>query len=121
MSRRGPSSALSLPSAQALSGNDTQRSPSHARNEVEDDIIIRDERGDWRLEMPAMTMLPRDEAKDEREMENRLIETYRKHHQQIEPNELKATLQASLQAKAASLDEDAWMFEGEDIAPLHTP
>lgn len=55
-----------------------------------------------------------------------------KHQQHIEPNgkqwhlsgllggdtkqiqELKATLQASLQAKVASLDDDKWMFEKDD-------
>jgi hypothetical protein len=67
------------------------------------------------------------------EAENRLIETYRKHQQHIEPHgklfgncllgamlmivlELKATLQASLQTKVASLEEDKWMFEAEDLA-----
>jgi hypothetical protein len=30
--------------------------------------------------------------------------------------ELKATLQASLQAKVASLDDDKWMFEKDDGA-----
>ena len=57
-----------------------------------------------------------------------------KHQQHIEPNgmqhievicymgtlnkhkELKATLQASLQAKVASLDDDKWMFEKDDGA-----
>jgi hypothetical protein len=29
--------------------------------------------------------------------------------------ELKATLQASLQTKVASLEEDKWMFEAEDL------
>ena len=58
-----------------------------------------------------------------------------KHQQHIEPNgkqrievnyyiktlkqaqELKATLQASLQAKVASLDDDKWMFERDDGVP----
>lgn len=73
------------------------------------------------------------------EADSRLIETYRKHQQHIEPNgkhhagsqakveserssltsrpELKATLQASLQAKVESLEEDKWMFEGDDPLP----
>jgi len=69
------------------------------------------------------------------EVENRLIETYMKHQQHIEPNgksmtwptcsremlthpsELKATLQASLQAKVATLEEDKWMFEKDDSPP----
>lgn len=82
---------------------------------------MRDERGDYRLDMPAVTPLPRDEARDEREMESRLIETFRTHHQQIEPAELRRTLQASLAAKVASLDRDAWMFEGEDVVPVEEP
>lgn len=31
--------------------------------------------------------------------------------------EFRATLQASLQAKVESLDEDKWMFEGDDPLP----
>lgn len=54
-------------------------------------------------------------------MQNSLIEEYRKHHQQIEPAELRRTLQTSLAAKAASLDRDAWMFEGNDIEPVESP
>lgn len=80
----------------------------------------------------------------EAEVDNRLIDTYRKHQQHIEPNgafytgpslssaasiarewqadycdiELKATLAQSLQAKVASLEDDKWMFEVEDPAQV---
>lgn len=54
-------------------------------------------------------------------MEDRLLETFRKHHQQIEPAELKKTLQASLAAKVAMLDRDAWMFDGDDVTPVESP
>ena len=120
------------------------------------DIVVRDEHGNYKLDLPQGTPIPRDEAREERgqfgvlsevttttnltfwsEVENRLIETYMKHQQHIEPNgkqrdevkcytttlttgqaqELKATLQASLQAKVASLDDDNWMFEKDDGAP----
>jgi hypothetical protein len=36
------------------------------------------------------------------------------HEDTKQVKELKATLQASLQAKVASLDEDKWMFEKDD-------
>ncbi|KAF2811151.1 uncharacterized protein BDZ99DRAFT_462424 [Mytilinidion resinicola] len=85
-----------------------------ASEDANQEMVARDEHGNYRLEQPAMTPLPRNDLQEEREAENRLIETYRKHQQHIEPHELKATLQASLQAKVASLEDDRWMFEAED-------
>lgn len=110
LSRRptGPSSTS------ATSATTLQLADEHAEDR---DIVARDEEGNYRLEMPNVGPLPRDDAREEREVESRLIETYRKHQQHIEPNELKATLQASLQAKVESLDEDKWMFEGDDPLP----
>ncbi|KAJ9665009.1 hypothetical protein H2201_004873 [Coniosporium apollinis] len=84
-----------------------------APEEANADIAVRDEHGNYQLEQPAMTPMGRDEGRDEREVDHRLIEAYRKRQQHIEPHELKATLQASLLAKVASLDDDKWMFEAE--------
>jgi len=76
-------------------------------------MIVRDEDGDYRLELPSMTPMPRDESHDDKGVENRLIETYYTHQEHIRPDVLRAALQSSLQAKLTSLDEDKWMF-GED-------
>ncbi|OCK84785.1 hypothetical protein K432DRAFT_378227 [Lepidopterella palustris CBS 459.81] len=105
LSRRPTTSSTSGTSATTL---------QVASEEANTDIVARDEHGNYQLEQPTMTPMPRNELQEEREVENRLIETYRKHQQHIEPHELKATLQASLQAKVASLEEDIWMFEAED-------
>jgi hypothetical protein len=105
LSRRPTTSSTSGTSATTL---------QVASEEANADIVARDEHGNYLLEQPTMTPMPRNELQEEREVENRLIETYRKHQQHIEPHELKATLQASLQAKVASLEEDKWMFEAED-------
>ncbi|KAL1642108.1 hypothetical protein SLS58_005698 [Diplodia intermedia] len=61
------------------------------------DIVARDAEGNYRLEMPNVGPMPRDDLREEREF--------------------RATLQASLQAKVESLDEDKWMFEGDDPLP----
>lgn len=69
MARRAPasSSSLSLAShAPTLARSDSRATASTENAEM--DIIIRDERGDYRLDMPSMTPLPRDEARDERGM-----------------------------------------------------
>ncbi|KAF2143025.1 uncharacterized protein K452DRAFT_326207 [Aplosporella prunicola CBS 121167] len=82
------------------------------------DIVARDEEGNYKLETPELSMHIRDEEQEEREAANQLIESYRKHqHIETSEPEFKATLQASLQAKVESLDEDKWMFEGEDPTP----
>ncbi|OCL09112.1 hypothetical protein AOQ84DRAFT_28502 [Glonium stellatum] len=105
LSRRPTTSSTSGTSATTL---------QVASEDANPDVVARDEHGNYQIEQPTMTPMPRNELQEEREVENRLIETYRKHQQHIEPHELKATLQASLQAKVASLEEDKWMFEAED-------
>lgn len=81
----GPSST-SATSATTLQLADDHEHPAETHQDR--DIVARDEEGNFRLEMP-MTVgaagILRDEAREEREVECRLIETYRKHQQHIEP------------------------------------
>ncbi|KAF2422071.1 hypothetical protein EJ08DRAFT_653277 [Tothia fuscella] len=112
-SRRPP-----MNSNNTSTSNTTQSTVHTDASASSEDIIIRDETGNFRLDVPNMAPLPRDEAKDEKEVENRLIESYRKHQQHIDSNELRTSLQASLQSKLASLDEDKWMFGEDDDVPF---
>ncbi|KAK8246487.1 hypothetical protein HDK90DRAFT_472003 [Phyllosticta capitalensis] len=99
------------------------------------DMVARDEDGNYKLDMPVLGPLPPDEETEGQEVNTHLVETYRRHQQGTHPEgtgkkgdeerencslcaELKATLRASLQAKVDSLEEDKWMFEGEDPRTL---
>lgn len=95
------------------------------------DMVARDEDGNYKLDTPVLGPLPPDEESEEKEAKIHLVETYRRHQQQTHPEgtgkkgdeerenctlctELKQTLQASLHVQLESLEEDKWMFEGED-------
>ncbi|KAF2095243.1 hypothetical protein NA57DRAFT_79734 [Rhizodiscina lignyota] len=162
MTRRPPAASSSLSVSSPTHGFGAHAGSQSTNLPADDDIIIRDEHGDFRLDMPTMTPLPRDEARDERGSSRRIEGTTSRFNQtvsgqQLPPRswiergwiaydspqrrwvpgpgkrdtqkqehadekpmpELKATLQASLQAKAASLDEDAWMYEGDDVTPVN--
>ncbi|KAF2841439.1 hypothetical protein M501DRAFT_1000657 [Patellaria atrata CBS 101060] len=110
--------SASLSRRPTTSSTSTSATTLHANeDETARDLIERDESGAVQFTQLNIAPLPADEEKDEREAENKLIETYRKHQQHIDPAEVMATLKASLQAKVASLDEDKWMFEEEDPVP----
>jgi hypothetical protein len=120
-----------------------------------DDILDRDEHGAPKYSFIPIAPLPRDDSKEEHEIESRLIETYKKQfcaqreaarknkalgiggaagswgqsqaHQlwlsagadpTISEQEMKSALQAYLNGQVASLDEDAWMFDGDDGSTL---
>ena len=89
----------------STSASTTTVHSSNTENQEAADIVVRDEHGNYRLDLPRMTPIPRDEASEEQgqswnhfkgvvaanltlfsEAENRLIETYMKHQQHIEPN-----------------------------------
>jgi len=50
-----------------------------------DDIILRDEHGNYKLDTPIATPNPKDELRDEKENEDKIIEEYRKHQLQMDP------------------------------------
>lgn len=68
MARRLPGASSSVVSVASSAGSGVHRPDSRlgaAAADAVEDIIVRDERGDFRLEMPTMTPMPRDEVKDE--------------------------------------------------------
>ncbi|KAK8171651.1 hypothetical protein BKA80DRAFT_306361 [Phyllosticta citrichinensis] len=94
-------------------------------------MVARDKDGNYKLDTPMLGPLLPDEESEEKEAKIHLVETYRRHQQQTHPEgtgkkgdeerenctlctELKQTLQANLHAQLESLEEDKWMFEGED-------
>ncbi|QDS70029.1 hypothetical protein FKW77_003803 [Venturia effusa] len=79
---RRPAANSSLSTA-ASSGS--QNVHSDASASVHEDIIIRDETGDFRLELPTQGPLPtREDQKEDQSAETRLIEQYYTHRHQID-------------------------------------
>ncbi|KAB8349636.1 hypothetical protein FH972_023655 [Carpinus fangiana] len=112
---------------------------ARSRHEAQNDIIIRDEHGQFEVDQPMPLPildedgedLEDDDAQDKRD--TRLIDLWRSHsRQQIDEGgklifstmseteaktllaDLHSAVQASLQKKVASLDDDRWMFEPEE-------
>ncbi|KAI9759279.1 MAG: hypothetical protein M1835_000404 [Candelina submexicana] len=81
-----------------------------------DDIVIRDKNGNYQVEVPLMPIEQNDDPHEKEKIEARLVELFRdqSRRQPSEPAELLAAVQASLRNKAASLQEDNWMYEGEE-------
>ncbi|KAI9859353.1 MAG: hypothetical protein M1813_006690 [Trichoglossum hirsutum] len=105
------------------------------------DIVIRDKNGNYQVEIPLMPEERQQETMEKEKEDARLAEAV-KHHsrdrnrqptgkvaniQTLAPKdvmlnnfffnggvELMAAVQASLRSKAASLQEDNWMYEAED-------
>ncbi|TID19740.1 putative upf0220 domain protein [Venturia nashicola] len=79
---RRPAATSSLSTAASSA---SQNLHSDASVSAQEDIIIRDETGDFRLELPAPGPIPlRGDQKDEQSAENRLIEQYYTHRHQID-------------------------------------
>ncbi|MCJ1368026.1 hypothetical protein MMC16_007165 [Acarospora aff. strigata] len=111
---RRPTSASTSTSATTLQASPEDNSA---------DIVIRDKNGNYQVDVPLVPaggeeQGPEDEVKEKERAEARLVEMYRNRSRQpSEPAELMSAVQASLRNKAASLDEDNWMFEAEQEAP----
>ncbi|KAF2197198.1 hypothetical protein GQ43DRAFT_444457 [Delitschia confertaspora ATCC 74209] len=86
--------------------------------EQDDSLVERDEQGRYQMEAPSVGMRPvigvEDEMVEEREAEAKVIEMYGKQRgEELDPADLKLVLEASLERKVQSLEDDKWMFEGE--------
>jgi len=68
-----------------------------------DDIILRDEHGNYKLDTPIATPNPKDELGGEKENEDKIIEEYWKHHLQMDP-----TGEASCHRQAILKQKHLW-------------
>ncbi|KZF21300.1 hypothetical protein L228DRAFT_249105 [Xylona heveae TC161] len=109
-------------------GSDAMTSSAVA-TDSSSDIVVRDRNGNYQVQMPLVMFSGEGElgqgegglgsggdeiGSEKAKIGARLVELYRSHNRRAsEPAELFAAVQASLRAKAASLDEDDWMFESE--------
>ncbi|KAL6719597.1 hypothetical protein ACLMJK_001517 [Lecanora helva] len=91
------------------------------------DIVVRDRNGKYDVQIPDLQPLVDDThghqqeeeaANDRDKIDTLLLERYKDRSLQPgELGELLAAVQASLRRKAASLDEDKWIFEADQEKP----
>ncbi|KAK4694521.1 hypothetical protein P7C71_g3085, partial [Lecanoromycetidae sp. Uapishka_2] len=89
------------------------------------EIVVKDRNGNYQVQTPMLPPLDDDQAQEDdatekEKLDARLLEMYKDRSLQPgEPTELLNAVQASLRRKVASLDEDRWMFEGEQQRAGH--
>ncbi|KAL2039184.1 hypothetical protein N7G274_008233 [Stereocaulon virgatum] len=93
-------------------------------NDDSSDIVVKDRNGKYDVQVPLLPPLDEEQAQEEEvasekeKLDARLLEMYKDRSLQPgEPAELMVAVQASLRRKVASLDDDNWMFEAEQLRP----